>query len=242
MILHISPDAPFLIHAAAAAALVLHVGGASLALAAGPVALFARKGGRLHRRAGNVFFVSMLTMSGVAAIVAPLLPDRFSALMGVFVFYLTGTAWAVVRRKPRSVGRFEIAASLVPLGVAAAAFALARMGSHLPGGLLDGEPSELGYAMTVVALIAAGSDLHMIRRGGLAGPSRVARHLWRMCLALFIAAGSFAGQPMAQPEAVRGSPWLFLPALGVLVLMVFWLIRIRFTGRAAARSVGLVTT
>jgi hypothetical protein len=47
---------------------------------------------------------------------------------------------------------------------------------------------------------------------------------------------------MAQPEAVRNSPWLFLPALGVLVLMVFWLVRIRFTGRAAARPVALVTT
>src|SRR5436190_19859696 len=144
MILHISPDAPFLIHAAAETALVLHIGGASLALVSGPVALFARKGGRLHRRAGNVFFAAMLTMSGVAAIVAPLLPDRFSALMGVFVFYLTATAWAVVRRRPRSVGRFEVPASLVPLGVGAAAFALARIGSPSPGGPIAGDPSEIG--------------------------------------------------------------------------------------------------
>ena len=238
----ISPDAPFLVHALALAALVLHIGGASLALIAGPVALFARKGARVHRVAGKVFFVAMLTMSGIAAVVAPLLPDRFSALMGVFTFYLTATAWVVVWRRPSSTGPLERVAGVVALLVAATAFAFARAADKLPGAMLDGQPAQLGYALTVVALIAAASDFSVIRRGGLAGPPRIARHLWRMCLALFIAAGSFAGQPMAQPQAVRGSPWLFMPALAVLVLMVFWLVRIRFTGRAAARPVALVTT
>jgi hypothetical protein len=51
-----------------------------------------------------------------------------------------------------------------------------------------------------------------------------------MCAALAIAWGSFAGQPKAQPEALRGSPWLILPALMVLAAMVFWLARLRWQG------------
>ena len=231
MILHLDPGAPAIVRAAAAAALVLHVSGASMGILSGGVALFAPKGARLHRVAGNVFFVSMLTMSGVAAIVAPMLPDRFSALMGVFAFYLTATAWVTVQRRPASIGRFETGAGLVSLAVAVAAVALAQVGGRMPGAMLDGQPSQMGYALAVLALIATANDFSMIRRGGVSGPSRIARHLWRMCLALFIAVGSFAGQPKAQPEAIRGEPWLFLPALAVLALMVFWLFRVRFTNR-----------
>jgi uncharacterized membrane protein len=228
MSLHLDPGTPAILRALAAAALVLHISGASMGILSGGVALFARKGSRLHQVAGNVFFVSMLTMSGIAAIVAPMLPDRFSALMGAFTFYLTATAWVTVQRPPASVGRFEMGAILVPLSVAVAALALAQIGGRMPGAMLDGEPSQLGYPLAILALIAAASDFRMIRRGGLSGAPRIARHLWRMCLALFIVVGSFAGQPKAQPEAIRGASWLFLPALGVLVMMAFWLVRIRF--------------
>jgi uncharacterized membrane protein len=239
MILHLSPDAPVLIRAAAGTALVLHIGGASAGMVSGAVALIAPKGERLHRAAGTVFFVSMLTMSGVAAVVAPLFPDRISAVMGLLTFYLTATAWAVVRRPPGRVGRFEAGACLAALGIAAAFLTLAWIGGRMPGGMLDDEPSQLGYIFAVVALIAAASDFRMIRRGGLSGAPRIARHLWRMCLALFIAWGSFAGQPRAQPEALRGSSLLFLPALAVLVLMVFWLVRIRFARPAGPAATGI---
>jgi uncharacterized membrane protein len=239
MIVHLSPDAPLLIRAAASTALVLHIGGASLGMASGGVALIAPKGERLHRAAGNVFFGSMLTMSGVAAITAPLFPDRISAVMGLFTFYLTATAWAVVRRPPGQVGRFEAGAGLAALGIAAAFIALAVIGGGMPGGMLDDEPSQLGYVFGSVAALAAACDLGVIRRGGLSGAPRIARHLWRMCLALFIAWGSFAGQPRAQPGALRGSPYLFLPALAVLVLMVFWLVRVRFA-RPAGQAVAAI--
>jgi uncharacterized membrane protein len=245
MILHLSPDAPLLIRAAAQAALVLHIGGASLGIASGFVALIARKGRRLHRAAGNVFFVAMLTMSAVAAVVAPMLPDRISGLMGAFTFYLTATAWAVVWRRPGSVGRFEIGASLAAFGIAAAAVALAMVGSQAPRGLVDGQPGQIAYILAAVAALAGASDLRMVRRGGAWGGPRIARHLWRMCLALFIVTGSAVAQPKVVqllPEAVRGSPMLILPALAVLALMVFWLVRAGFTGRAKPASPVLVAT
>jgi uncharacterized membrane protein len=227
MILHLAPDAPLLLRAAAASALVLHIGGASLGLISGGLVMVAPKGGRFHRAAGSVFFVSMLTMSGVAAVAAPFFPDRISTVMGLFTFYLTATGWAAVRRRPGSVGRFEIGAGVFALAIAVADLAIARIGSQMPHGLLDDEPSQVGYLFGAVAALAAACDFSVIRRGGLFGAPRIARHLWRMCLALVIAAGSFAAQPKAQPEALRGSLILFAPVPLVLGLMIFWLVRLR---------------
>ncbi|HZZ31791.1 MAG TPA: hypothetical protein VFE10_07320 [Phenylobacterium sp.] len=227
MIVHLAPSAPWALHAVAAVAAGLHIGGASTGMGSGAVALLAPKGRRLHQVAGTVFFVSMLTMSAVAAVTAPLLPDWVSALMGLFVFYLTATAWMTVQRAPRRVGRLEVAACAVAVAVAVGYFALAVVGGQAPKGLIDGEPSQIGYVFGAVAAIAIASDLRMIRKGGLAGPKRIARHLWRMCAALAIAWGSFAGQPKAQPEALRGSILLILPALLVVAAMIFWLVKIQ---------------
>lgn len=231
MILHLSPGAPVVLRVVAETALAMHVSGATVGLASGAVALLAPKGRRLHQVSGTVFFLSMLTMSAVAAVTAPLFPDRISAMMGLLVFYLTATAWVTVQRAPGRVGRFEIGAGLAAAGIGLGDLGIGVVGGALPGGVIDGEPSQIGYAFAIVAAIAAAGDLRLIHRGGLTGPARIARHLWRMCAALAIAWGSFAAQPRAQPEALRGSPWLIAPALLVLAAMVFWLVRVRWQGR-----------
>jgi uncharacterized membrane protein len=239
MILQLASDAPLLVRAVAAAALFLHVGGASVGLASGAVAMAAPKGGRLHRVAGNVFFGSMLTMSGIAAIVSPMLPDRISAVAGLFTFYLTATAWATVRRRPGEAGFFEVGAMFVGLGVATLFLSLARIAAMRAGGLLEGQSYEIGVAFGLIALLAAALDARVVLRGGVSGAPRVARHLWRMCLALFMASGSFfLGQQQVFPEALRGSPILFVPALAPLAAMAFWLIRVR-VGRSFKRPAAM---
>jgi hypothetical protein len=52
-----------------------------------------------------------------------------------------------------------------------------------------------------------------------------------MCLGFFIATGSFfLGQgSKIFPSLFRDSPWLFIPAFLPLLLLVFWLVRVRFT-------------
>ena len=90
------------------------------------------------------------------------------------------------------------------------------------------------YVFAAVAALAAASDLSVIRRGGLTGVPRIARHLWRMSTALLIAAASFAGQPKAIPEFLRGSPITLLPAFAVLAAMIWWLVRVRLPARQTA--------
>ena len=70
----------------------------------------------------------------------------------------------------------------------------------------------------------------MLAGGGITGRRRITRHLWRMCFGLFIATGSFfLGQQQVFPVFLRGS--IFLTVLAVLPfpVMIYWLIRVRFS-------------
>ncbi len=232
MILEIDPASPAWVHAVANTVLYLHIGGGSVGLASGAMALISRKGERLHRAAGNIFFISMLIMSAIGAGVAPLLPDRISSVAGIVTFYLVATSWMTVRRKENSTGLFEIVAMIVALGAGATGLTLALMAANSPTGLLDGLPPFPGYLMASLAGLGAATDFKVILRGGISGAPRIARHLWRMCAALAIAAASlFLGQPQVFPKAVQGSLLLAAPVLATLALMIFWLAAVYLTKR-----------
>ncbi len=69
----------------------------------------------------------------------------------------------------------------------------------------------------------------MLVRGGVSGVERITRHLWRMCFAFFFATGSFfLGQQQVLPAFMRNKNFLFVPAFLPLLLMIFWLFRVRF--------------
>jgi uncharacterized membrane protein len=227
--IELAADAPWIAHAAATTALVLHIGGGSLAIASGYVAMAARKGGRTHRLAGKVFFGAMLSMTGVAAITAPMLTEAqwVNTPAAIFTLYLTLTAWLAARRRPGEVGRAEAGLVAIPIGIAAVGLYLA---------VSSGGAGEFGpvYGFAVIAVLAALRDVAMLRAGGIAGVARTARHLWRMGLAFFVATGSyFFGQPNFQPDWLRGSPLAMTLGLAPLALMAFWLVWVRVPRRRA---------
>jgi len=232
MILQISPESSALVRGAAALVLILHISGGSVGILAGATALFVRKGSPLHRLAGNIFFVAMLTMSGIGACVAPFLPDRGSAVMGAFTFYLVASAWMTVRRKAGSVGAFEKALLCVVTVCAITDLTFGLQAANSATGTLDGNSSALFFVFGSVMAFTAVADLRMILRGGVSGTQRIARHVWRMCFALFIATGSFfLGQQQVMPAFMHGSPVLVALGIAPLPLMIFWLVRVRFTNR-----------
>ncbi|MEO7690798.1 MAG: hypothetical protein ABIS51_16060 [Sphingomonas sp.] len=144
--IHVSPESPWWIAAAAMLILVVHIAGGAIGLLSGTAALIARKGSDRHRLAGTIFVVSMLVMAAIVA-------------------------------------------------------------------------------------FAAALNLKVILRGGITGTPRIARHIWRMCTALFNAAASFfLGQQKIMPVSIRGSFFLMVPPLAALGVMVFWLVRVRVTG------------
>ncbi|WP_332773042.1 hypothetical protein [Phenylobacterium sp.] len=211
-------------------AMMLHIAAGGVGLASGFAALAFRKGERLHRIAGTAFFVAMLFMSGIGAVMAVFLPNRPTILVGVLTFYLVATAWMTVRREEGRIGRFEVAALAIVAVVATLDFIAGWVAAGSPKGAMDHIPYQMIFVFGGVAALAAVTDLRVIRRGGISGAPRIARHLWRMCVALLIATTSFfLGQQKVLPEVLHGSPILFVPILAPLVLMIFWLFRVRFS-------------
>jgi uncharacterized membrane protein len=234
MILHVTAGSSRWLFAAANLILFLHIAGGTVGIISGAVALISRKGGRLHRGAGTVFFVSMLIMATIGAATSPFLPvpSMPNVFAGILTFYLAATGWAVIKRENGRIGRFEKGGLGVAAGVVAAGLIFILMARNRPTGRIGDTPPQAFFVFAIVGSIAAAGDLKMILRGGMSGSARIARHLWRMCAALTIASGSFfLGQQRIMPASMRGSPWLFVPMIAPLLLMVFWLIPVRFVPR-----------
>jgi hypothetical protein len=211
----------------------IHIAAGIAAIPLGAIAVAARKGCQVHLLAGTWFAVSMLVLGITAAILAPFKspPDLSLTIGGVMVCYFVGTAWMAARRRDGTTGRFEIIACVAALGAAPVILWLAMSESApMPAG-----PSP-GIVFAALCLIAGIGDLKAVLRKKLSAGQRLARHLWRMCFAFFIATGSFfLGQQDVLPQVVRGSPLLFVLAFAPILIMLFWLVRLRFA-KAIARS------
>lgn len=236
--LHVPPGSPWWLFAGADLILFLHIAGGGVALVSGAVALFAKKGGRAHTIAGLVFCVSMAIMASIGAAASPFLPvpERGNVVAGIFTLYLVWSGWRSVRSKQIVAGPLDKAGLIVALTTVATGALWAIQASNNPTGTLDGTPPQAFYVFIAMGTLACIGDVRLILAGRLSGSPRLSRHLWRMCVALFIASGSFfLGQQRVMPVWMRGSPWLFVPTLAPLVVMAYWLIRLRvpFLGRAA---------
>jgi uncharacterized membrane protein len=227
-------------------AFVLHIGGGTLGLVSGTVAAFARKGGHLHRAAGSIFVASMLVMAMFACYLAVAVPGQIVNLfIGVFTLYLVGTAWLTVQRRGRTTGLAEKIAVAISLCLCAPFAILAfELAVGLPPFFRSAVPLKgpvliAIYAFTSVIAIAAVSDARVLLAGGISGAPRIARHLWRMCLGLTLAAGSAFtnGLPRLLPGPMHVTTVFFLPQFVPLGLLIFWMIRVRFTDRYGRNAV-----
>jgi len=225
--------------------LIVHIGAGTLGILSGYAAVSVRKGERLHRVFGTVFILSMLTVSTFAVYLALFArpthsggaPPSASVSVGILTFYLAATAWMTVKRKEGAVGLFEKGALIAASGAAAALLIFGLRAGSIPAAAPGSYVPYFVFAS--FAAFAAAMDLKVIRRGGISGASRIARHIWRMCFTLFFAAAFFfLGQQGIMPKFMRGSPILFMPALAPLVLMFFWLFRVRFTNWFTNQTAG----
>ena len=209
----------------------IHILGGTIALIAGGATLFAtRKGSPLHARAGTIFFAAMLVLAGTGAVMAAAEPERGTAIIGLITLYLAATSWATARRRDGQAGRVELAGFGAASLLALIMLGLGLAGLSAPNGRVDSLPAAIHFPFAALAALAAALDLNFILRGRLTARQRVARHLWRMCAALLIAAFSFfLGQQKVMPEWMQGSPWLLAPPLATLAAMIFWIFRVRLS-------------
>src|ERR1700687_1425774 len=217
--------------------LPVHISAGLLGILSGTAPLSFRKGSPRHAVAGRVFVIAMLTL-GVSAVYLALMKHQMgNVLGGTFTFYLMATAWVTARRGDGETSLFDWAALLIPLALGVSLWVSGLELAHSHTWSKDGVPTGMHFFMGSVMLLAAAGDIRMLVRGGVFGAQRIVRHLWRMCFGFFIATGSFfLGQQQVFPAWLRGSSLLFIPALLPLILLIFWLFRVRFSNAYKGKS------
>lgn len=204
--------------------LPIHIAAGGLALILGAVALSVKKGGVIHRHSGLLFVYAMLVMG----IGAAFLGNVGGGLMAV---YFVLTALTAVRPVSPWTRAIDIAALILVSGFVFLNILGGLKALNSPRGVLDGVPFPMFFFLATIMLLAAAGDVRIMRSGIPRGGPRLARHLWRMCFALFIAAGSFFSirERVARilPEPLTTVPMRMLPILLIFGAMFYWLWRVR---------------
>jgi len=207
--------------------LVVHVLGGTISLVSGFLAIAVAKGSRLHRRAGMVFVVAMIVMSLFGSIVATY-EMKLTAIGALLTAYFVLTGLDTVKpietlRRPHHVALMSGALLIAVFEWTVGVIALGR-----PHGAINGVPGGMMLFLGTVAFFGAVGDWRVLRAGALQGTRRLARHLWRMCFALFIASGSFfLGQMKFVPAPLRSLPLMLALGVSPLLILLYWMWRIR---------------
>jgi uncharacterized membrane protein len=207
--------------------LAFHFGTGLIAIAAGCIAIAARKGGTWHRRSGLVFVYAMLA-TGITAVGIATYEGKADNAGGAIIVYFVFTAYTAVKPLPGVNRQIDVAFMVLAFIFAAAGYASAFTALGRPGHQIDGVPAGMTFFLATIISLAAIGDARMIRAGGLRGTRRLARHLWRMFFGLFIAFGSFfIGQMKFIPAPLRVVPLIVALAVSPLVLLLYWMWRVR---------------
>ena len=216
--------------------LPIHIAAGGLAIILGAVALSVKKGGTIHRRSGMLFVYAMLVMGFSASILSLRNSlDIGNLVVGLMTAYFVGTALTTVRPVSPWTRRIDAAALTVIVVIALGSIVSGVKAIDAPGLSPGGVPFRtigvMSFVLATVMSLAAIGDVRILRSGMPRGGRRLARHLWRMCFALFIAAGSFFSirERVAKilPEPFTSGQMRALPILLLFGAMFYWLWRVR---------------
>jgi hypothetical protein len=145
--------------------------------------------------------------------------------------YFVVTALMTVRPVSSWTRGINVAALILVAGLALLDILGGLKAFNSPGGSLNGVPFLMLFFIATIMILAAIGDVRIMRSGMPRGGPRLARHLWRMCFALFIAAGSFFSirERVAKilPGPFTTAPMRMLPILLIFGAMFYWLWRVR---------------
>jgi hypothetical protein len=184
-----------------------------------------------------MLFVYAMLVMGLTASILEFLQNAAptNVVAALMSLYFVGTALTTVRPASRWIRVINVAALTVAVGLALVSILGGVKGVNTPGLSSGGVPFRtigvMSFILATVLILAAAGDVRIMRSGMLRGGPRLARHLWRMCFALFIAAGSFFSirERVAKilPDPFTTGPMRALPILLLFGAMFYWLWRVR---------------
>ena len=209
-----------------------HIAAGGAAIVLGGVALAVPKGAKVHRRSGLLFVYAMLAM-GISGSVLGLRQSltNTNVLGGLMACYFVVTALTTVRAASVQTRWLNRSALMLAAALTLIYMVLGFQAFHRPEKAVQGVPFFMLFFFATIIGLAAAGDVRFLRPTALGATSRLRRHLWRMCFALFIAAGSFFSirERVAKilPEPLTTPPMRALPVTLVFVAMFYWLWRVR---------------
>jgi len=221
--------------------MVIHIAIGVFLLFTGVAAISLKKGSKLHRLAGNIFVISMLLIVANGTYLGFFILDygRSAVILsinnGLIAAYLAATSWLTIKRKENTTGMLDILACGFILSVASLSF---YAGWFTPAPDVELEfvlPTVIYNSVAGLLMFFALLDLSVIFRGGIGGKQRIARHLWRMLFSFLIATTIlFIANAATFPDSIRAIKVFSIPLLSyapiaVILVMVFWLIKVLFT-------------
>jgi uncharacterized membrane protein len=221
----------------------VHIVAGTIGLVAGFVALFGVKGARVHRTTGLTFVYTMLAMclGGLLIAVIRDVAPSINIPAALITAYLAVTALTTVRDTGPGGKLPTVLLLLVGLGVG-----VVMLWMGVAALISGGDRAGFAFPFLLFAtfgLLGAAGDVRVLARGPLKGAPRLARHLWRMSMALLIAALSFAVQFVKLMKLRAGislpPATIALPLLLILVTFVYWMWRVRW--RKSLRGLVLQT-
>ena len=196
------------------------------------IAMLAKKGSALHKKAGSCFTISMMVMlvSGNAA--AYLKNSIDDMMLGAIMLYTVFTAWLTVHHKKNETGLLEVTALIWVIGFAITAFSISM-------GWRTGEVPPLAYLIWGgLAILLALGDIRNLYHSGLSGTQRIIRHVWRISFSLIWAALAFTDKIVkmmgANIKSMEGEQLLLIvaiPAMLILITTLYWITKILFFSR-----------
>lgn len=215
--------------------ITLHVLTGTLAVLAGAIAALTRKGSGIHIRAGRAFVLFMTLSALLGAALGLIKFEQFfiTFFAGLLGAYLVVSGWLTANTNAASKYRAEGVISTINAITFLALAGIGILALSRSHGLMFGFPGENYLFLAGMSGVAALADFSRLFRKSVSRKHLIARHLWRMLLGFFIAAGSAFTGPGASifPEFVQASGVLSLPELFILFLMIFYLIKTLFFSR-----------
>ncbi len=196
----------------------IHAATGGIALAGGAVALLTKKGGKIHRKSGLVFFYSMLTSALIALIIA-LLPGHLSPFLfsiGLFSSYFILSGFSSLRFKKKDYNlKFDkvLATVLVITGLAMIVYAF----------LLDSDLNVVLLVFGLMGLVFGTRDLISFKDQKSVRKKWLQRHIGNMTGGYIAATTAF----MVVNEVLPGLVNWFLPTVLGSVYIGYWINKVR---------------
>ncbi len=202
--------------------LYLHIVAGFTALVTGAIALGANKGGKVHRKAGSVYFYAMLTVTFTALLISLLKSLVFLLMIAIFSGYMTWTGYRALQfRRSRKKGAVLLdwivltLAGLFVLWMGAEAIRLS-----FPVGFIFNSFALVLIVFGAIFGIFIGQDFRVFRQIETFSSSDWLRlHIGRMCGAYIATCTAFLVVNVhVQPAFI---PWLLPVAIGTPLISYF---------------------